>query len=241
MSMTLRSLSLFGVVTGIVMLGVSPARATLAGTLSVLPGQTIATSPPPVGDATGDATGLLLADEVEKFSFTTSSGVFKGTLESAVYQESGGTLDFYYQVNNMSTSTSGTPDTVEHANGSNFVGFTTAAGYRRDGGFAGTTFTASNLTPDTANRTVSGSVVEFNYNVFGIVPDDIPTGSSTSVLVISTNAKKFVAGNASAIDSATTTVPSFQPAAVPEPGSITLLGSILFGIAAIARRRLLSR
>jgi len=241
MSMTLRSLSLFGVVMGIAMLGVSPARATLAGTLPVLPGQTIVISPPPVGDATGDPTGTLLADEVEPFFFATTSGAFKGTLESAVYRESGGTLDFYYQVNNTSTSTSGTPDTVEHANGSNFVGFTTAAGYRRDGGFAGTTFTASNLTPDTANRTVSGSVVEFNYNVFGIVPDDIPTGSSTSVLVISTNAKKFVAGNASAIDSATTTVPSFQPAAVPEPGSITLLGSILFGIAAIARRRLLSR
>jgi hypothetical protein len=239
MSMTLRSLSLFGVVMGIAMLGVSPARATLAGTLPVLPGQTIVISPPPVGDATGDPTGTLLADEVEPFFFATTSGAFKGTLESAVYRESGGTLDFYYQVNNTSTSTSGTPDTVEHANGSNFVGFTTAAGYRMDGGFAGTTFTASSLTPDTANRNASGSVVEFNYNVFGLT-DDIPTGSSTSVLVISTNATMFVPGNASAIDSATTTVPSFQPA-VPEPGSITLLGSILFGIAAIARRRVFTR
>jgi hypothetical protein len=238
MRMTLRSLSLFGVVTGIAMLGVSPARATLAGTLPVLPGQTITISPPPVGDATGDPTGALLADEVENFSLSTSTGVFKGTLESAVYQESGGTLDFYYQLNNMSTATSGTPDTAEHANGSNFVGFTTSAGYRMDGGFVGTTFTASSLTPDTANRNASGSVVEFNYNVFGLV-DDIPTGSSSSVLVISTNATAFVAGNASAIDSGTSTVASFQPAtAVPEPGSITLLGSLLFGIAAIARRRL---
>jgi len=191
-----------------------------------------------VGDATGDPTGTLLADEVEKFSLSTSSGVFKGTLESAVYQEIGGTLDFYYQLNNMSTGTP--PDTAEHANGSNFVGFTTSAGYRMDGGFTGTTFTASSLSPDTVNRNASGSVVEFNYNVFGIT-DDIPTGSSSSVLVISTNATHYMPGNASALDSGTATVASFQPAAVPEPGSITLLGSLLFGIAAIARRRLLSR
>src|ERR1700681_2900769 len=54
-------------------------------------------------DATATPFGTLLASL--SAPFTTVNGTTSGTLFSAVYQEAGGTLDFYYQITNNKTST----------------------------------------------------------------------------------------------------------------------------------------
>src|SRR5712692_4939344 len=132
MSKAFRSLSLLGVMTCVGVLGVSPASATLLGTVPTAPGSTVFP-----GDATGDPAGTLLADMVSPFSISTAVGTMSGTIESAVYRESGGTLDFYYQVSN--TSPDG--DVIDRETDSNFAGFATSTGFRLDGAtLAGTTF-----------------------------------------------------------------------------------------------------
>jgi len=56
----------------------------------------------PPCDATGIAAGTLLASL--SAPFTSSLGTTAGTMISAVYRESGGTLDFYYQVSVNTTA-----------------------------------------------------------------------------------------------------------------------------------------
>src|SRR5450756_79003 len=76
----------------------APAQATLTGTIALTPGTTVLP-----GDASGAASGTLLASL--SAPFTTSTGTSSGTLLSAVFREAGGTLDFYYQITNNTTST----------------------------------------------------------------------------------------------------------------------------------------
>src|SRR5713226_101134 len=75
----------------------SIASATpLAGTVLANPGDTVF----PGFVAPGTAQGTLLASMVAGYSFSTTAGLTSGTLVSAVFRNSSGTLDFYYQVNN---------------------------------------------------------------------------------------------------------------------------------------------
>jgi len=228
---TFKNLIPIGVVACLAVIGVSPASATLTGDVNVTPGSTVFP-----GDVTGQAPGTLLADTVQAFSITTAVGLMTGTIESAVYQEAGGTLDFYYQV----TNTSPDGDSYTRNSDSSFSGWLTNVGSRTDGStLTGTTFANSTFVPDTADRgaTNSGAVVGFNFNAFGTA-DEIPVGSKSAVLVIDTNATQWKLGTASAIDSGTATVPAYEPTStVPEPGSIVMLGSALLGLAALGRRR----
>src|SRR5260370_25559987 len=71
--------------------------------LAVGPSGTVVLGAGTFGDCTGTAPGTLLASLASPF--VTSTGTDSGTLISAVYKESGGTLDFYYQVVLNTTST----------------------------------------------------------------------------------------------------------------------------------------
>src|SRR4051794_12211475 len=68
----------------------------LAGAILASPGATVF----PGLIATGTSAGTLLASLVAPYSFSTTAGNTSGTLTSAVYRNSSGTLDFYYQVSN---------------------------------------------------------------------------------------------------------------------------------------------
>lgn len=175
------------------------SRAALAGLTPVTPGSTQL-----VGAVTG-APGVLLASLSSPFSFSTTSGVTSGTLITAVYRN-GANLDFYYQI--VNSPTSATP--IARETDTNFVGFTTAVGFRLDGA-AVAPFVNGTIDPLTADVNAPGTVVGFQFGP----PDSakIQPGQTSDVFVISTNATSFTAGNATFIDGGSQTVAAFQPTA----------------------------
>jgi hypothetical protein len=206
----------------------SVASATpLAGTVLTNPGDTVF----PGFVAPGTPAGTLLASLVAPYSFVTNSGTTSGTLVSAVYMNSSGTLDFYYQVNNSV----GSATAIARETDDSFSGFLTFLGFRVDGStLAGPLFVDGSVGPVTGDRNGGvGSVVGFSFNP----PDSakVLPGLSSDVLVISTNSTMFTSGQASVIDGGTQTVASFQPG-VPEPASFALLGLGLLAIGGIGRK-----
>ena len=183
--------------------------------------------------APGTLAGTLLASLVTPYSFTTTTGTTSGTVTSAVYRNSSGTLDFYYQVsNNASSKTS-----IARESNVSFLGFTTWTGFRTD---AVGPFVAGSIAPLTADRDSLGSVLGFSFNP--PTSTEILPGQTSDILVISTDATGFTAGNAEVLDGGSVTVASFQPAApaaVPEPSSLMLLGTGALGLLGALRRKLL--
>jgi len=195
--------------------------------------------------APGTDPGTLLAFLNAPYSFSTTAGTTSGSLLSAVYRNSSGTLDFYYQVNNCLQAGLTCPGGVNSATSiaresdTSFAGFLTFVGFRIDGSsLAGTAFrtNGSDVMPQTADRSSgTGTTVGFNFNPADI--QKIGPGMSSDVLIISTNAVNFTAGNADVIDGGTQTVASYQPtAAAPEPSSMALLGLGLLAIGGIGRK-----
>src|SRR5215472_3115701 len=180
----------------------------------IVPSAPVTPGGPAVGvPLTSAAPGTLLATLVSPFSFATTAGTTSGTILSAVYRNGTGTLDFYYQIaNNAATATA-----LARQSSTSFAGFLTQVAFRLDGGsLAGTAFTngTAGIIPVTADRDASATTVGFNF-----VPTPpgtkIPPGTTSAVLVISTNAVNFSAGNATIIDGGGAVVASFQPAPAP--------------------------
>ena len=177
--------------------------------------------------------------------FVSTLGTDSGTIVSAVYRDSAGTLDFYYQVTNSLTAPNcgggvgqQPCDPLSRVTATDFFGFTTSLGFRMDGStLSGSPFVNGSVAPVTGDRNSVGDVVGFNFN-----PPDaakIQPGQISDVLVISTNATQFRAGNVSVIDGGTMTVASFEPkgSPTPEPSSLLLLGTGLLGMASALRKK----
>lgn len=215
-------------------------------------------------DATGLPAGTLLASLVAPV--VSSNGLVNGSLMTAVYRESGGTLDFYYQLTTNATSANcGGPmqpacDPVSRVTMFNYLGFLTQLDDRTDatGAFVATLPPNANCpatvggnpnpnpgcAPFSADASGSnaipvadGSADTIGYTFNPPLNDRLLPGETSATMVISTNATNFRAGIANVIDGGTTTVASFQPSsAVPEPGSLALIGGGLLALAGIRRK-----
>jgi hypothetical protein len=213
-----------------------------AQALPLAPGACIGAfpSPPPctgfLGTSFNNSGLTLLAQQTQ--AVLGISGIFTGTVTSAVYQERTGTLDFLYQFANSFTSTEAVQQIVARS-------FT---GYQADVSLASAlvcapgqgctpfgTFVSGNSSPLSATRSLAGDMISFQ-GFGGLLLQPAPNirpGETSAILMISTDATSYGAGVLTIVNSGSTQISSFAPSAVPEPGvfSLTIVG-ILAGVLA---------
>jgi hypothetical protein len=189
------------------------------------------------GTPAGLSQTTLIADSgLQTLTSTSSSGsnLFNATFRSIIYQHAtGGTLDFYYQF--KVNSQTGSLGVVDFMSATNFAGFTTDVGTLATAlpGFA-----AGTATPAGINQPLAG-LIDFVFASPFIGGSPVLPGITTVTMVVATNAKNWTVGDAAAQDGSNATFAAFSPtAAVPEPASIVLFGSVLGLTALIARRKL---
>lgn len=173
---------------------------------------------------------------------TTGATTYNGFLRSAVYQNTLGTLDFYYQVAITSINTG---DEVFNLTASNFLGFTVDALVDTTDFDGGGIFTAANNpnlqgpagSTTTASRNGSGSVVRADFGANGLEG----AGQTSATYIFRTNATNFnLGGTFTTQDGSVAQRANFSPiAAVPEPASwaMMLMGFGVIGGAMRRRRR----
>lgn len=177
--------------------------------------------------------GTLLAS---RESDTSPATTYTGFLRSAVYRNSTGTLDFYYQV---AVTTIMAGDEVVNLSAAMFSGYSVFA-YVDTTDFDGAgIFTAAanpQTTPNetggftsTASRNGAGGVIRADFGANGLEA----AGQTSATYIFRTNAANFnELGTFTAQDGSVAQRPGYQPigAAVPEP---TTWGMLLMGFGMI--------
>lgn len=178
--------------------------------------------------------GTLLASKSESAQGLT----FAGTMYLAVYRNTLGTLDFYYQYARSGAGTLAS-DAIETLTGSSFSGFDVDALYTdADPDAAGIFQAGTNFgAVATAQRNASGSVVGVDF----ASANPVAGQEISSTYIFRTDAKVYLPGTFGVIDGSTVSGTGYQPtaSAVPEPASwaMMLLGFGGLGGAMRAGRR----
>lgn len=187
----------------------------------------------------GTTRGTLLASTE---TGTTGATTYSGSLRSAVYRNTLGTLDFYYQV---AITAINPGDEVFNLTASNFLGFSVDAlvdGTDFDGAGIFTAANNPNLqgppgSTTTASRNGSGSVVRADFGSNGLEA----AGQTSATYIFRTNATNYnTGGTFTTQDGSVAQRANFAPAAaVPEPATwaLMLLGFGVIGTSMRRRRR----
>lgn len=211
------------------------AAVAAASLIASAPAQAVTINP--------GSSGLLFdpfntATQGTQLAFTSVPGTaltFSATMRSAVYRNTAGTLDFYYQVARTGPGTFA-DQIVSAFTASPFDSFT-VDGFVSAADPDGTgAFTAANNPPSsttTTGRNATGNVLQTDFGTNGL------SGTETSATYIfRTNATQFTTGTFGVIDGSSFSGLAFAPA-VPEPATwgMMLLGFGLIGGTMRYRRR----
>ena len=160
---------------------------------------------------------------------------FTGDLRAAVYRNTLGTLDFYYQVQRTGGGLIGSDD-IRSMTAANFLNFTADAMFSNADLDGAGIFAAANNGGGigTANRNSGGGVIGVSLGT-----TEALSGTETSATyVFRTNATNFSElGTFGVSDGSTFSGRAFQPAAVPEVASWALILVGFGGIGSVMRRK----
>jgi hypothetical protein len=214
---------------GFTLAAVPSARATV-----LAPGGSCIGCATPVGL---DQTVLIKDSGLQTMTSTSVTGnnLFNASFRSIIYQHAtGGTLDFYYQFT-VNSSINGSNGIVDFMAATDFTGFATDVGTTAFN-LPGFPSSGAKSAPFGATQPTAG-LVDFIFNsLFGGAP--VSPGMTTVTMVVATNATNWKAGDALLQDGSQADFAAFSPtAAVPEPASIILFGSVLGLSSLIARRK----
>ena len=219
---------LFGAAVAAMELSAAPASAV------VLTNGSSGLAPTPFAGIAGTQ-GSLLAYQTITGSATTFSAEFR----QAVYKNTNGTLDFYYQVLRTGAGTAGNEE-IDAFTVSAFDSFL-VDGYASGPDIDGAGPFAAVNNPNLANGTPSGSTTTFGRSNSGQVVrvnfglNGLSGTENSATYVFRTNATAFTSGTFGVIDGSTLAGSTFAPT-VPEPATwAMMLGG--FGLLGGAVRR----
>lgn len=166
----------------------------------------------------GATLNLRLASEPEdarlvaqtNFSFT--SGSFSGMLTSKVWESDDsnpwGGLTFTYKLSNASSCTDS-------------LGLFSLSGFKDS--LVDVNYSGSGIAPRTASRSAAGNEIVFGFFTRHGEETLLP-GDTSAWLVIQTGCNTWGVNQLVGMDAQDVTATTFAPVAVPEPGTLTLLG-----------------